>query len=150
MLLQHIIGQLDAELARLAALRKIVAGLEKANPVISQIIPKATDDREQLAPAATDEVVNTEVLPARRVRAARVPSERRSRRAPAAETTALGRAIPGGPVVVSAEALARERATRVATTRTSAEQNKAPHENAETLTRNLSARWLSGPKPGTA
>jgi hypothetical protein len=67
---------------------------------------------------------------------------------PEPEQTALAHAIPTGPVVVMPEALKRERAARQAAP--PAAEAKVPELNAESLTRDLAARWLSGAKPLSA
>ena len=108
MLLQHIVDVLDTELNRLNQLREIVAGLT-GSAVFA--FPEPVVQEETPLPAAE----LTETPKARKQRAASRPAG--ARRGPVArrpktpaEPIALTKAIPAAPVVVSAEALARESA----------------------------------------
>ena len=124
MLLQQIVATLDGELERLLSLRKIVSGLAGASVLETKVeleLPVSTRDE----PKRTTPV--KKMRPAREGKA--VPRERpasvRPRRQP--ETTALRGSIPAAPVVVTAEALAREGARlKQQTSRKQAEPTPAP------------------------
>ena len=104
MLLQNIVEKLDAELDRLQRLRDIIAGL-RGGPALVPTLDAAEDVAE---PARVPAEVQVQHIPAR------VPREGRRMRLRMAEKphTALTSAIPARPVVVLADALAKENAAK--------------------------------------
>lgn len=109
MLLQQIVALFDGELERLSRLREIVSGL--AGPSVLEL--RASEQ----APSAQIETLESEPSPAiekaKPARVKTVPKERKAttpRAKVLPEATALSGAIPKAPVVVTAEALARETA----------------------------------------
>ena len=104
MLLQNIVEKLDAELDRLQRLRDIIAGLRGA-PALVASLAAAADVAE---PAQVAVEVQVQHIPAH------MPREGRRMRSRVVEKphTALTSAIPARPVVVSADALARENAAK--------------------------------------
>lgn len=105
MLLQKIVERLDAELDRLQRLREIIAGLKGSPALVAPFV----EVKQAAEPAAVRAEVEVHRLPPR------LPRERRSRlRAGSGEKphTALTSAIPARPVVVSADALAKESAAK--------------------------------------
>jgi hypothetical protein len=119
MLLQHIVEKLDAELARLLALRAIVSSLE--GPMLLANIevadPILMDRSDELA-VPVEPVQKTPIKgrPKQRHRRSEAKVTESHRRPAQAATPgvapALAKSIPTGPVVVSAAALAKERESR--------------------------------------
>ena len=147
MLLQHIVQQLDAELDRLHSLRKLVVTLQRS-PVAVRNLDQQIHDAVAPAPEAAP-VRELVQKPRHRGRprkpeppAAKMPSKRRTSAPP--EPSALTSAIPAGPVVISAAALARERTARQEAAAAAHEASLAPESNPETMVQDLTARWLSG------
>ena len=149
MLLQQIVSQLDAELDRLRNLRAIVAALAKS-PVLVKRVSRKLDEllqaKPEARPAPAEMQAPKKALPEKPVverRKAERPEKAPKKRA---EPVALSRALSAGPVVISAQALAQERERR---TMVHAAENKeatpqVTGENAESLARDLTSRWLTG------
>lgn len=145
MLLKQIITQLDTELDRLQKLREIVADL--LSPSVP-IAPMA----DLLDTVAASEVPEPALLPedepsrigSGRVRGVFRQRGTRVKRQRPAEPSALTSAIPAGPVVVSAQALARERDLRAKAQVPSSKQIEEP--TLEAIGRDLAARWVTGPR----
>lgn len=146
-MLQRIIAELDAELDRLQKLRNIVATLPKPAVAIMERSEPPVPGAVPALEAQNAEPVQEPAAPARMRRARlgmRVP--RRARRERPAEPTALTSAIPAGPVIVSPKDLAREMDLR-AKARVTVMPSKPADEtvNVDALSRDLTAKWLSGP-----
>ena len=106
MLLQQIVEKLDAELDRLQRLREILAGLRGSPPFVLPSIAAAAEVVE-VTPAPME--IEVKRLPPR---AARGGGGTRRARPVTKAHTALTSAIPARPVVVSADALAKENAAK--------------------------------------
>lgn len=116
MLLQQIVEKLDAELDRLRAIREIVSRLQSEPVVLIPdpiVVEAAAPEELPQAPAAEPESAPKRPRVAKKATAKLTPrSTGRRGRGPAPEAHALAKAIPAGPVVVSAAALAKERQAR--------------------------------------
>ena len=138
-LLQHIVHQLNVELERLQTLRSIIARLGAPIARTKSLAP------ESFAPQLPE-------LPDRPPQSRPQRQRRRSkplapRPQKALEARALANSVPAGPIVVSAQELARERELRRAAKPVPQQVNEAPVQSEaalDALTRDLSARWLSG------
>lgn len=145
MILQQILTALDTELDRLGSLRTIIAGLSK--PLKIDLPPNP--DVDASAAADTDAQPIDVLIGAKLTRRKRSfsakpvtrPAARSKAAAPPA--SALSHAVSHGPVVVSANQVARERQARLEITSPA----KTPPADPDLVARNLAARWLSG---GTA
>lgn len=158
MLLQSILDQFDEELARLFALRTIIADLATPLPTEPEYaaedppleafepsFPVSSHEREAVAkPTPMVAVEGKTRLPRRSRRPARILKLQ-------AEKTQPVKPLPSGPVVVSAAQLERERALRNPRPLTA---NTSPAADApqrdlhpESAARLLSARWLAGGRP---
>ncbi len=106
MLLQQIVATLDGELQRLLSLREIVSGL--AGPSVLEL-QASNEPVEEAKPAPANGTPAKQERP-RRVLKPRSGDRKLSvkRAKPQPEATALTGAIPATPVVVTAEALAKE------------------------------------------
>ena len=162
MLLRHIVEQLDAELDRLKALRRIVAGLQSAPFLPETPDARAREQRtvegpqkihdggEPAALVAASAATYRTVSSVRR-RISRPGGSQTSATPPLsvpAEQRALTSAIPAGPVVVSAKALAQERAVRQslhAERESTGDTGMQTPEDPESVARNLALRWLRTP-----
>ena len=159
MLLQDILQQLDAELDRLHTLHTLVADLEGSSALLRDFTAGLHPEFNfELSPELKDLIEATPEPAQKRKRQTR-------KRAPAAEESlgtpepasaekptkaqepaaaiALRGPISSRPVMVSPQALARERSSRPAASpsrdNTPATQERSP----ESIVRNLSARWLT-------
>lgn len=142
MLLQKIVQQMDIELDRLYKLRAIVA--ELAHPVASfQEIAPEVEAASPVVEAPTQE----RSLPSLRRTRAYAPRGPRAKSSPTPEATALSSRIPTGPVVVSAQSLARERESRtpvIPKPETSTPTAPAVDaQGSENMARDLARRWLT-------
>ena len=137
-LLQSILAELDRELARLHALRSIVASLRRTPAAVGQhlvpVIPPATTPlAEHPEPNRKTRVV------AGRPRGVRVPK-------PTSEPRALAMNVPSGPVVVNPARLAEERARRREDREVEAasEADASSQQDLDAMSRSLAARWNTG------
>ena len=170
MLLQKILIQLDGELGRLQALRAVVAGLSKSPAIVRTLGPKLSQllqVKEKEQPKAVFEapaVLRRRGRPRRALAA--VPeaepvqksqpkpreafSRQRARKVVArsrpTEITALTKATSTGPVVVSAAALAAERATRTIAKKETAKLPTEADLRPDVFAREVAARWLTPAK----
>ena len=148
MLLQQVIFQLDAELDCLHAIRTIVVGL-------ATVSSQPRTPRPQVAVAVKPEPENREAVavPARRTRLRKVRAARTLKVSPPKprETTALNGPVPSGPVVISVQALQREREIRAVDVRAEEPEQieVAPQVALDALSRDITARWLMS-SPGSA
>ncbi|MGI4830778.1 MAG: hypothetical protein ACRYFU_21690 [Janthinobacterium lividum] len=147
-MLQQIVHQLDAELERLQSIRNIVAGLQSA-PVLTEVTLTEVDLEPQASPEEMPESAPRE-RGQRRPRSVKTVSmtEKRSEKVKQIiELRALKSSIPAGPVVVSAQSLARERETRAASKATAGSPVSSPETDdaaLNALTRSLANRWRVG------
>ncbi len=167
MLLKQIVRQLDAEMDRLERLREIVAGLQSSlilvpvvpfeaasDAVPDDILSTLRHDAPEPQSVPQPEPVAKKQRKPRKLAAPARPKPPRVLKAVSTLARTLTSTIPAGPVVISPEALARERQKRLtAQAKSTAEQTSeearpasAP-ETARTpdaLVRHLTQRWLSG------
>lgn len=146
MLLQRIITELDAELDRLQRLRSIVAQIPKPALALTETPEPLAPAGLPISPLQNPAPVQQPPAPVRdRGRQLVTGVVRRARRERPTEPTALTSAIPAGPVIVSPKDLAREMDQR-AKARVTVIAAKQPDEsaNVEALSRDLTAKWLSG------
>lgn len=147
-MLQQIVHQLDTELERLQAIRDIVAGLHSA-PLQTEIASLDTDPDLYTSaelPSEPTRPKKTQRSP-RTAKKASKPEKHEDKEKPAAELRALKSSIPAGPVVVSAQSLARERETRAAGKTSAASKVRSPETDGaalDALTRSLANRWRVG------
>ena len=142
MLLQFIVAELDRELYRLHAIRKIVAGLSLTSAVL----------RPYTALTLTPEmpVLQAPMLETpRRPRKSRADLGQRPRPKPQetpSAVRALATQVPAGPVVFNPARLAEERARREETraAETAAAATLSADQDMDALTRDLAARWSTG------
>ncbi len=170
MLLQKILIQLDGELGRLHALRAVVASLSKSPAIVRTLGPKLSQllqvkqkeqpeavvkapaalrrrgrPRRALTSAPTAEPVQ-KPKPKLREASSRERSRKVVSRSRPAEITALTKAASTGPVVVSAAALAAERATRITAKKETTKLPTEPELRPEVFAREVAARWLTPAK----
>ena len=129
MLFEYILGQLDGELNRLRRLRAAVVNLGTPTPSIAVAA--------ELAPAIE------EAKPSRRhLQRDRSPAEAPQRRVRQpkrmTEPTALGGAIPSGPVVVLAGAMREQVARKPFVVKI---ETASSEQTPDALVNELSARW---------
>ncbi len=154
MLFSEILRQLDAELDRLKAIRTLVAGLAEPLP-IEEHLPglhgssklDATGIRNAVGVAATEPVVpsRAEAVPVTVLppsRRARQPYQPRTKSQGKPEPRALTSTVPTGPVIISPQALAREREQRAGKA-AQEEQEAAAAVSPSSLAQALAARWLT-------
>lgn len=175
MLLQQILFQLDGELGRLHELRAVVAGLSKSPAVVrtlksnlSQLLqvkephakgkghPEAAPGVPAVLPRRgrprriPEAVPPAEPIQTLQAKPSRISLPQRARkpavRSRPVESTALSRAAPSGPVVVSAAALAAERATRTVAKKDQAKLEQEAALRPEIIAREMAARWLAPAK----
>ena len=160
MLFSEILRQLDAELERVKAIRTVIAGLAEPLP-IEKHLPQfagsaeltkpgmldtvaaaaakvATQDAAQ-AGAPTEAVPVTKLPPSRR---ARQPYQARVKVQAKSEPRALTSTVPTGPVIISPQALAREREQRAGKAAQEV-QEAAAAVSPSSLAQALAARWLT-------
>ena len=138
-LLQQIIHQLNVELDRLQSLRAIVAGLGAPAP------RAGSADPTRVARLAPEPPSNASPVRPRRTSTRSKPARPQPQKP--LEFRALSSSVPSGPVVVSAQELARERELRRSAKPVApqAEEEPVTSEAAlNALTRDLAIRWRSG------
>lgn len=143
MLLQQVLDQLDSELNRLFTLREIVRSLQDVSEAIEHLVPVAAQPASAQVPVAQPEVIP---VTATKVVSRRGFMKRTRKITRTAEPTALTSAIPAGPVMIPAGALALERearrASRAPEKAEAAEATSATPEVADAFVRSLTQRWL--------
>lgn len=142
MLLQSVVAELDRHLARLFALREIVAGLENTPaairnlPISLPVLSKSETD-PTIAPKS--------LIKLRKVKILQHASSPKKKVTVNLGPLVMSRSIPAGPVVVSPRQLAEERERRQMTqTQTAIVLTDAPMD-LEEMSRSLSVRWFIGP-----
>ena len=148
MLLQETLRLLDAELERVLRIRDIVAGLAKG-----PALPEAELKQEIALMAQAEAELPQEPEPSKQApkrSLLRRSFTRRTVTPKPPEPRALSSTIPAGPVVISRQALAREREMRVVHPSGADVTNPQPIEIVppdgaalESLTNDLARRWLS-------
>lgn len=137
MLLQQIVSQLDEELERLQAIRKVVAELTRSPPLV-----------RNLAPRIEEILVEEPVVRAKtrlgRPRKQRSSATARTEQKPAAPT-AFSRPVHEGPVVISLAQLEVEREKRALAQASQMDADSQKEQSVESLTRDISARWMMSP-----
>ena len=147
-LLQSIVEEFDRELARLHALRSIVAGLSRTSEAVARLIssPASLMDQTALAaPVATQ--AEEKPGPPRKLRADEgKPRERRAAKSRIIEQArAFAAAIPSGPVVINPTRLAEEKVRREQSRKVQATVEPVQAaEGLDALSRSLAARWSTG------
>ncbi len=162
MLFSEILRQLDAELERVKAIRTVIAGLAEPLPIEKHLhqfagsaeltkpgmldtvaaaaAKMATQDAAQAgAPSPTEAVPVTKLPPSRR---ARQPYQARVKVQAKSEPRALTSTVPTGPVIISPQALAREREQRAGKAAQEV-QEAAAAVSPSSLAQALAARWLT-------
>ncbi len=154
MLFPEILRQLDAELDRLQAIRTLVAGLAEPLPIEKHLpgfhsssklapigmLPALHAVAAEPATPSQPETVPVTVLPPSR--RARRPYQPRMKSQGKPEPRALTSTVPTGPVIISPQALAREREQRAGKA-AQEEQEAAAAVSPNSLAQALAARWLT-------
>ena len=136
-LLQSIVGEFDRELARLHALRSIVAGLTRTPALITRYVEPAV--------AAVAPSIEPTKPPRETGAVAGRPRERRTPKASVSVPGALAKVVPSGPVLVTSDQLAEQKSKREQGREELAAAAPAPPEDLDALSRSLAARWSTGP-----
>ena len=147
-LLQSIVEQFDRELARLHALRAIVAGLSRTSETVARFVSSPASLKGQIvlaAPAAPQ--AEEKPGPPRDLRAHRgkLREQRADKSRNFEQARAFAATIPSGPVVISPKRLAEEKVQRGQSREAQATVTPMQEtEDLDALSQSLAARWSTG------